>query len=138
MIQLVDDQLLSTILRGGRRPRPRAEVYTTGLWYVRLCQAVLAATERTGTLSKPFHSLPTARREHAMQALLELPDNIGLLSLRDLAPRIGQLRARHDLNLLSVEALAAALHLDATVFLSTTSPRLEAALAAEGISVTVR
>ena len=68
-----------------------------------------------------------------MQALLELPDEIGLVSLRTPAPLIGQLRSRHrKLNLLSVEALAAAVHLNADVCLSTPSPPLQEALAIEG------
>ncbi len=67
-----------------------------------------------------------------MHCLLELPDSIGLLSLRELAPLIGQQRQRHDLNILGMEALAAAIQLSADVYLSTGSPRLEAALQAEG------
>ena len=132
MTQLVDDQLLSNILRGGPPPERRAALFTTGYWYVRLCQAVLGATERTGALSGPFAALPTPERERATQALLELPETVGLVSLRDLGPRIGRLRQRHDLNILGMEALAAAVHLEADVYLSAESPRLEAALNAEG------
>lgn len=137
MIQLVDDQLLGAILRGDPPPRPGAHVFTTGYWYVRMCQAVLNASERTGVLSGPFAALPDDARERAIEGLLELPDSIGLLSLRDLGPRIGQLRSRHDLNILGMEALAAATHLDAHVFLSTTSPRLEVSLATERCTVSV-
>jgi hypothetical protein len=63
--------------------------------------------------------------------LLELPDQIGLVSLRELAPVIGQLRNRHDLNILGMEVLAAAVHLEADVYLSAASPRLEEALMRE-------
>lgn len=138
MIQLVDDQLLGRILRGGEPPRPGAEIFTTGYWYVRLCQAVLGASERAGVLSAPFDALPPDVRVRARQALLELPDTIGLLSLRELGPLIGQLRKRHNLNILGMEVLAAATRLDAEVFLSATSPRLEDALHAEGRPVTLR
>lgn len=137
MIQLVDDQLLGSILRGDPPPRPGAHVFTTGYWYVRLCKAVLNASDRTGMLSRPFAALPEVARERALGSLLELPDTIGLLSLRDLGPRIGQLRSRHDLNILGMEALAAATHLGAHVVLSTTSPRLEASLSAEQCTVSV-
>ena len=65
---------------------------------------------------------------------MELPDRIGLISLRELAPLIGQLRRRHDLNILNMEILAASVHLGATVFLSAPSPRLQRALAVEGRS----
>src|SRR5262249_10820524 len=126
--QLLDDQLLSRVLRGERPPRPRLPVFTTGCWYVRLCQAVLRSSRVSGVLSGPFAALPEPSREIALRAVLDLPDSIGLLSLRELGPRIGQLRRRHDLNILSIEALAAAVHLQATVFLSVSSPRLEAAL----------
>jgi len=64
--------------------------------------------------------------------VLELPQEIGLVSLRQLAPVIGRLRARHQLNILGMEALAAAVFLDAAVALSARSPRLEDALTAEG------
>jgi hypothetical protein len=63
--------------------------------------------------------------------LLELPDQIGLVSLRELAPVIGQLRNRHDLNILGMEVLAAAVHLEADVYLSAASPRLQGALIRE-------
>lgn len=137
MIQLVDDRLLSGVLRGLPPPDAAARVFTTGYWYVRLCQAVLGAADRTGVLSGQFAALPKASRERATQGLLELPDSIGLLSLRTLAPVIGQLRQRHELNILGMEALAVAIELQADVYLSVTSPRLEAALRAEGLRVAV-
>lgn len=138
MIQLVDDQLLSAVLRGAAPPAPDTEVFTTGYWYVRLCQAVLGASDRTGVLSGPFAALPSAARERATRSLLELPDSIGLLSLRVLAPTIGRLRQRHELNILGMEALAAATQLQADVYLSAASPRLEAALTAESLRVELR
>jgi hypothetical protein len=57
--------------------------------------------------------------------------------LRDLGPLIGRLRVRHNLNILGVEALAAASQLEAEVFLSAPSPRLIEALEAEGRTATV-
>ncbi len=137
MTQLVDDQLLGRILRGARAPRPGHPVFTTGYWYVRLCQAVLGAADRTGVLSGPFAALPRAARERAMRGLLELPDSIGLLSLRQLGPVVGQLRQRHNLNILGMEALAAAVLLNADVHLSASSPRLEDALRAEQREVVI-
>lgn len=138
MTQLVDDQLLSAVLRGTEPPDPDGEVFTTGHWYVRLCMAVLSAGDRTGVLSGPFAALAAGDRERATRSLIELPDSIGLLSLRVLAPTIGRLRPRHELNILGMEALAAAEHLRADVYLSAPSPRLEAALEAEGLRVEVR
>lgn len=137
MIQLVDDQHLGEILRGAPAPKPGVEVFTTGYWYVRLCQAVLTASTQPGKLSGPFLDLPESARSRAIDALLALPEEIGLVSLRDLGPIIGRLRSRHQLNILSMEALAAATYLKAQVLLSAQSPSLEAALKAEGLVVTV-
>jgi hypothetical protein len=105
MIRLVDDQELSRHLRQGTTSTARAQVFTTGCWYVRLCQAVIAA--RCGVWSTPFASLSLPRREQALRSILALPDDVGLVSFRDLGPLIGQLRLKHKLNLLSAEALAA-------------------------------
>ncbi len=113
------------------------EIFTTGYWYVRLCQAVLGGRHGAGVLSGPFASLPDSLRSRAMVAVMQLPDSIGLMSLRELAPRMGRLRQHHSLNVLGMEALAAAKHLDADVFLRATSPQLQAALSREGLSVKV-
>lgn len=133
MIWLVDDGHVGRLLRNrpSARIQPDDRVATTGLWYVRLCQAILTR-DQAGALSTPFDDLGPERRAEALQRVLELPAAIGLPSLRELGPVIGELRRRHPLNLLASEALAAAVHLDATVLLSTRSPRLEAALVAEG------
>jgi hypothetical protein len=131
VIQLIDDQLLGSVLRGIAPPRRRTDVFTTGYWYVRLCQAVLTSSGGRGVLPAPFANLPDPIRERAIQALLELPAEIGLVSLRELGPVIGHLRNRHDLNILGMEALAAAVHLQADVYLSAPSPRLEQALSRE-------
>ena len=129
--QIVDDQLLGAILRGDDPPRPDEPVFTTGYWYARLCQSVLNAAERAGALSAPVTALPESLRRRATEALLELPTGIGLVSLRELGPLIGRLRQRHQLNLPGIEALAAAVYLDADVYVSAPSPRLQAALTAE-------
>ena len=133
MTLLVDDQVASLLLRG-EPPATLVDtdaIFTTGYWYVRLCQAVLGAADRPGALSSPFIALPPESRDHALAAVLELPEEIGLLSLRELAPVIARLRARYQLNILGMEALAAAVQLDALVVLSARSPRLEDALLAE-------
>lgn len=137
-VALIDDQLLGQVLRG-RTPRRLAakDLFSTGHWYVRLCQAVLRSDERTGTLSRPFADLSPELRDKARRAVLELPPEIGLISLRELAPTIATLRERHQLNILGIEALAAATHLGAKVYLSAPFPRLEGALRHEKLSVAV-
>ena len=135
MIWLIDDHHLSAALRGQPLPAPVSpsdQLATTGYWYVRLCQAVLGAVDRPGALSGPFLDLPHGERNRAIDALLELPEEIELVSLRDLGPTIGRLRQHHQLNALSSEALAASLHLRASVLLSVASPKLQGALTAEG------
>ena len=131
MTQLVDDRLLVTLLGGGDPPRPSEPVWTTGYWYVRLCRAVLSSAGPSGVLSTSFAALPPATRTRALQALLELPEGIGLEPLRTLAPLIGHLHQRHQLNALGIEVLAASVHLQADVYLSAPSPQLQEALRAE-------
>ena len=84
-----------------------------------------------GVLSRSFSTLPEPRREQVLQALLELPPEIGLVSLRTLGLLAGRLSRSHNLNALCPEALAAAVHLEADVYSSVPSPRLQAALTAE-------
>lgn len=140
MIWLVDDQHLSNVLRNGHRPEGFGRgdsLYTTGCWYVRLCQAVLSAARRPGVLSGPFEMLPEDQRNRAVVALMELPADIGLVSLRELGPVIGRLRRDHTLNVLGMEALAVSVKLKAHVLLSVASPRLKRWLKAEGRSLTI-
>jgi hypothetical protein len=137
-IALIDDQLLSQVLRK-RTPRILSSktLYTSGYWYVRLCQAALNAQHRMGVLSRPFAELPIPLRDRVINTVLELPDEIGLVSLRELGPAIARLRHDHQLNILSIEALAAAIHLDAHVYISAPSPLLESALSQQHIKVKI-
>lgn len=136
---LVDDGHLSAVLRGiGLADLDGRDLFTTGYWYVRLCQAVLGGRRSSGMLSGPFASLPEGLRSRATAAVMQLPDTIGLISLRELAPVIGQLRQDYSLNVLGMEALAAAKYLDAEVFLKAESPKLQTALALEHLAVQVR
>ena len=77
MTLLVDDQVLSLLLRG-EPPAPLVgtgdAIFTTGYWYVRLCQAVLGVADRPGALSSPFASLPPEGRDQSLAAVLELPE----------------------------------------------------------------
>jgi hypothetical protein len=108
---------LAALLRE-ERDWPDAEVFTTGHWYLRLCQAVVRGAG--GALSRPVLSLPPVQRERALQAILELPDEVGMLSWREVAPVMAnQLDGPgRGLNLLSREALAVATVLDAEVIMA--------------------
>ncbi len=138
MTAVLDDQCLSLVLRGRDIDEFNdTDLYTTGLWYFRLCQAYFRSVT-SGVLSRPFEGLSGRERLAAEQRLLELPSSISLLSLRDLVPIMGQQIEFHPtLNLLAREALAAATFLGADVYLTTSSPQLETALAHEGLTVVI-
>lgn len=130
---IIDDQLLLDALAGAAGTVvddaiAMGEVFTTGCWYYRLGRAVIAGDGR-GSLARRFDALAPATRARTLSALDELPDEIGLLSLRDLVPVMQALRLRRPPNLLNAEALAAALLLDATLMVSTDSPLLRSGAA---------
>ena len=114
---LVDDQTLSALLREDQA-WPDEEVFTTGCWYLRLCQAVVRGAG--GALSGPLLSLPAPNRERALRSVLELPDAVQILNWRVVAPVMAsQLESPgRGLNLLSREALAAAHILRARVVMA--------------------
>jgi hypothetical protein len=131
---VVDDQTLSGILRV-EILRPQDRVFTTGHWYLRLCQAVVRGAG--GPLSQPILTLPPPQREAALQATLELPENIEMLSWREVAPMMAsQLDgAGRGLNLLSREALAVAslLHAEVIMAIGNENHLLRAALEQVGL-----
>lgn len=140
---LLDDRLLLEFLLGGGSTRlqtlcRRRAVATTGLWYYRLCRAVRSSTV-VGALSGPFLAAPNDVRARASAALVRLPEGVGLVSLRDLAPSMAELIERHRLNALSLEALAAALSLGAELALAEGSenPSLIEAARSEQLQVQI-
>jgi hypothetical protein len=138
-IVLVDDHVLGRILRGDRvRELARHDIATTGLWYLRLCQAVERG--QRGQLSEPLFALPFELQGPARERIMELPNDIALVSLRTLAPVMARQLPDHDgLNLLAREVLAAATSLPAEVVVSAGNigPRLTAALGATGRRIRV-
>jgi hypothetical protein len=117
VVVLVDDQTLSGLLRQ-QLVWPDDQVFTSGHWYLRLCQAVIRGAG--GALSKPLLSLPGDQREAAIRAVLELPRQIELLSWRQVVPVMAsQLDGPgRGLNLLSREALAVATIVQAEVVMA--------------------
>ncbi len=118
---VVDDHLLLRILLddepGDLRP-PGAPVSTTGLWYHRLARA-LADPTVTGTMSRRLGDVEPSVARRAIAAVASLPEGIGLISLRSLAWPMAQLIADGvHLNVMSLEALAAAHHLEAELCLA--------------------
>lgn len=112
------------------------ELATTGCWYYRLCQAIRSTTV-TGALSGPLDRLPPDRRDRVLDLLAVLPDEIHVAPLRALAPRMAVLVQRHPLNLVALEALAAAQAPRTSLVLdrANAGPRLIEACRTEGIEV---
>jgi hypothetical protein len=138
---IVDDHLLVACLRDREPPvvahtRGRGALYTTGLWYHRLCRA-FAAPVVEGTLSSRLRHLPPLEARRLMAAVTVLPDWIRLLSLRQLAWPMGELLAEERLNVMALEALAAGRLLGATicVFEGNDGPRFRSAAERLGITV---
>jgi hypothetical protein len=139
---VIDDHLLLQLLLGHESPDLRplgASIFTTGLWYHRLCRA-LADDTVTGALSRSLGNVQPRLASDTVRAIIELPDSVGLVSLQDLGWPMAQLLARGlRLNLLSLEALSAAEHLQADLCLGSSdiNPSLCDAAAQRGISVRI-
>ncbi len=118
---VVDDHLLVRTLLDDEPAslrRPGVQIITTGLWYHRLCRAV-ANRSVTGAMSRMLGQAEATVAASAVTAITDLPEGIGLLSLRDLAwPMARLLDEGVQLNLMSLEALAAAEHLGAELCLA--------------------
>lgn len=138
---VVDDHILLRILLGAEptelRPSGGA-VATTGLWYHRLCRA-LADPTVTGTMSRSLGNVDPAIARAAVGAVIELPDSIELTSLRSLSWSMAQLLGSGArLNLLSLEALAAAMHHDGEICLAVADDNPALRQAGQRLNVKVR
>ena len=137
---VIDDQLSLATLSDAAPAEistavARGEVFTTGSWYYRLGRAVTAGSG-TGALSGRFQALDEPVRRGVLASLEELPDEIGLLSLRVLVPVMQALAVTRPLNFLNAEALGAALVLDATIAVNVDAPLLRSG--ATDLAVTYR
>ena len=113
---VVDDRLLIEELLVGLHPVESA-LYTTSYWYYRACRA--AALGAGGHLSGPFSQLAPREQELAIASILTLRQDIGLPDPRRTVPVMVEVAGRHPrLNLLNLEAVAAAHTLGAAVWLS--------------------
>ena len=130
---VIDDQLLLAVLSNtGPADIVAAvaigEVFTTGSWYYRLGRAVSAGTG-TGALSGRLQALDESMRQRVLASLEDLPDQIGLLSLRVVVPVMQALAVTRPLNFLNAEALGAALLLDASIAVTVEAPLLRSGAA---------
>ena len=114
---LIDDRLLIARLVGERVRLPRVGLFTTSYWYYRACRA--AVVGGSGQLSGPFARLAEDEQAAAIGAMLVLPDDIELPDPRSLVPEMVRMHQRHSqLNVMNLEAVAAASLLEARVLLS--------------------
>ncbi len=111
----------------------RGEVFTTGSWYWRLTRAM--ARPGRGVLSRTLGAMSEHERSRVAGVLVELPAEIGLLSLRRLVPVMAALSGQF--NLLTAEAVAAAVVLGGNIAVTTESPLLDRAAATAGVAVEV-
>ena len=140
---VIDDHLLLRVLLDDEPAdlrRGAGRIWTTGLWYHRLARA-LAAPTVTGALSRQLGGIDQRLAANVVRSMIELPVSIGLVSLRDIAGPMAQMVGTGlRLNLMSLEALAAAEHTGATICLASAdasppmpTPHLTAAAAARGV-----
>jgi len=140
-VVVIDDALLLAVLADHQADRVDAlgvaasggELFTTGSWYWRLAGAL--ARPGTGALSRALAAMSEQERRNVEATLGDLPAGIGLLSLRRLVPVMRVLPGQ--LNLLTAEAVAAAVVLGAGIVVSTQSPLLSRAAATAGVAVEV-
>ncbi|MBI2709879.1 MAG: hypothetical protein HYX34_09305 [Actinobacteria bacterium] len=117
-VVVLDDRLLiEELLVGLPRGRRRPSMFTTSYWYHRACRAAVSGAG--GHLAGPFEQLAAPEQERAILSLLELRKDIRLPDPRSTVPAMADTSRRHaQLNLLNLEAVAAAQLLNATVWLS--------------------
>jgi hypothetical protein len=139
-VVLIDDHLLLRVLLDDEPEALRQTgwaIATTGLWYHRLCRA-LANDRVVGSLSRRLGTVEPAVARGVLGAVVQLPETVELVSLRSLAFPMGALvRSGVRLNLLSLEALAAAEHLGAEICLAAADDNdpLRAAASDAGVAV---
>lgn len=138
---LLDDHLLLRVLLADEPPslRPQgATLATTGLWYHRLCRA-LADDTVIGSMSRRLGMVGDAVASDVIGAVIALPEEIELVSLRSLGWPMAELVHKGTrLNLLSLEAVAAARHLSADIALAEADHNAPLRQAADAAGVSVR
>jgi hypothetical protein len=113
---VLDDRLLIEELLVGLG-RSDINFHTTSYWYFRALRAAVFGAG--GHLSGPFRELPSLEQQRAIASMLQLPENVGLPVSRDIVPVMIDVAGRNPkLNLLSLEAVATARVLNATIWLS--------------------
>jgi hypothetical protein len=113
---VIDDRLLIEESLVGI-DRNDETIHTTMYWYYRACRAAVVGAG--GHLSGLFRDVPQAEQQRAISSMLQLPVSVGLPEARQTVPRMVDVATRHPhLNLLNLEAVAAANMLEAMIWLS--------------------
>ena len=140
-VALIDDHLLLRLLLDDEPPDlrwPGTAIATTGLWYHRLCRA-LADQAVVGSMSRRLGAVANDVAAAALASVIEPPETVELVSLRTLGwPMAELVHAGARLNLLSLEALAAARQLAAEICLAEEDDNDPLRAAASVFDVTVR
>lgn len=140
-VVLIDDHLLLRVLLDDEPPDlrlPGTAIATTGLWYHRLCRA-LSNQSVVGSMSRRLGLVHDDVAARVLAAVVELPETVELVSLRTLGwPMAELVHGGARLNLLSLEALAAARHLDAEICLAEQDDNNPLRTAATDFDVPVR
>ena len=127
---VIDDQLLFGIL--AHRPSPALEalatngVATTSSWYFRLARAI-ATGRAEGSLSRLMKDLDQPEQLAIRTSLGTLPASVETLTPRIIVPLMAAIASAASANFLTLEALAVAIALDATIVTATTTTLLESA-----------
>lgn len=140
-VVLIDDHLLLRLLLD-EEPQdlrtPGTAIATTGLWYHRLCRA-LADQAVVGSMSKRLGAIENDVAASALASVIELPETVEVVSLRSLGwPMAELVHAGARLNLLSLEALAAARQRSAEICLAEQDANDPLRAAASAFEVSVR
>jgi hypothetical protein len=138
---VIDDALLYAVLAGRREQAvdpyveaaDRGDVFTTSSWYWRLTRAL--AHPGRGSLSRAFSALDDARRGAVWAQVIGLPQTIRMLSPRTLIPVMAALPGQ--LNMLTAEAVAAAMVANGALAAATESDLLIRTAAVAGVAVEI-
>ena len=134
---LLDDRLLIEELTVGLSQDDGIEdvAYATSMyWYFRACRAAVLGAG--GYLSGPFERIGATRQARAIEQLLQLREDISLPEPRSAVSTMVGVASRHPrLNLLNIEATAAAIDTADVVWLSPKANEglLPGVLDAEGV-----
>jgi hypothetical protein len=141
-VLLIDDHLLRGALAGSpvrrvRDARRRGELATTELYYHRLCSS-LARPDVAGRLSTPVARLDEATRRQFRRALVQLPEEILTIPIRDLSSRMAEIKEQFSVSTLVAEALASSEALDASIAVDRDDLGPRMSRAAESLGVSLR